>query len=130
MLSEIIFRRQNLRCESCQMSGHISLPILDLKLRLKVGDYQILIFIQIYSFRRQKVSICFSHYLIFNTARKGVSVYLTSTIIRLFISQILTVLGSLGEKNLFLNPKQFEDKNDSDHKTSQIKSRNSIYFFI
>ena len=35
---------------------------------------------------------------IFNIARLAIRIYLGSTIIRLFISQILTVLSPLGEK--------------------------------
>ena len=50
------------------------------------------------------VLISFIHYFIFNIARLVIAVHLGSTIIRFFISQILTVLSPLEEKFNFSIP--------------------------
>ena len=52
----------------------------------------------------QKVLISFSHYFIFNIARLIIIIYLGLTIIKLFMSQILTVLSPVGEKVNFSIP--------------------------
>ena len=66
---------------------------------LKEGDYQILKYsLKFVRSMSEIIDFFWSLLYIFNTARLIIPIYLGSSIIRLFISQSLTVLGTLGEK--------------------------------
>ena len=94
---------------------------LNVKLWLKKGDYQILKYSLDSFIRCKKVLISFSHYFIFNIARLVViPIYLESTIIRLLISQICTVLSPLGVQ--FFSLLEIETKKAFSHKACKIKS--------